>query len=134
MFRRVLGSEGIAFADTPDMAYNIKYDVQLMTNAYILMSVMMDSLSLFNILTKASTTTKTRLKVDLESVQNVYKNGEIQDVTCSQSEYNIADAVTKTKKQIILVETFKQARSDDSIQRKIIRPSKTDSIVRSGEC
>lgn len=64
-----------------------------LTNLYILLLIMTSSLSLFDILTKASSTTEKCLKLDLKSVQSYYETGELQDMSRIRSEYNFADAL-----------------------------------------
>lgn len=56
--RTVLESKATAFLNGYDMAYVIKYDVQLINGCYIIHSMPTDSLLLFDIHTKASTTTE----------------------------------------------------------------------------
>lgn len=50
MNRFVLGSEVMAFADAFNKAYGMKYASQFMTNTYIPLQMMTDSLFLFDIL------------------------------------------------------------------------------------
>lgn len=48
----MFGSEITAFADTIDMAFTINHDSQLIIESYILLSMMRDRISLFDIITR----------------------------------------------------------------------------------
>lgn len=52
--RSVLGSKVMKFADGFDRAYAIKAEIQIMTNTKIPLRMYTDSLSMFDILTKAT--------------------------------------------------------------------------------
>lgn len=54
--RSVLGSEVMAFADGFDVAYSLKYDLQVILNQQIPLVMLTGSLSLFDVVTKASAT------------------------------------------------------------------------------
>lgn len=51
------------------IAYVIKFDTQMMTEFRIPLCRVTDSLSLFDFLTKAFSTTRGKLKIDLKTVQ-----------------------------------------------------------------
>lgn len=70
VIRFVIGSEAIAFSEASDMAYVIKHDFRLMTNSYTPPSMTEDSLSLIDLLTKASSNTGKRLEIHLQSAQH----------------------------------------------------------------
>ena len=71
--RSVLGSETMAFADSVDMAFMIRHDIQKMMSIKIPILMFTDSLSLFDVITKASTTIEKRLMIDLEVVKKAYQ-------------------------------------------------------------
>lgn len=56
-----------------------------------------DSLLLFDILTKATISTKKSLMIDLFRVNRAYKNDDIDSVFFIYSEYNLADALKKAE-------------------------------------
>lgn len=68
--------------------------------------MMTDSLSLCDILIKASLKTEKRLIIDLRTVKSAYDNMVLQDVAFIQLELNIADRLTKLKKNAFLLETL----------------------------
>ncbi len=119
--RSVLGSETMAFADAFDMALVIKHDLQNIMGKVVPLSMFTDSLSLFDVLTRAKVTTERRLMIDLQTVKESYDKKEINHVSFIRSEYNIADALTKVKKDSILLQTLKSGRLDHPVEQWIIR-------------
>ena len=75
--RSVLCSETMAFADAFDMAFAIRYDLSRMMNSHVPITALTDSLSLFDVITKATIPTEKRLMVDLQTVKESYKKEEI---------------------------------------------------------
>ena len=102
--RSVLGSEVMAFADEFDMKYTIKYDIQSILNKVILLRMLTDSLSLFDVLTKATVTTEKRLMIDLQNVKDSYHNNEIYHVAFILSENTLADPLTKLNNTIYFMD------------------------------
>lgn len=91
----------MALADAFEEAYNIKPNLELMKTLYIPLSMMTGSLSLLDIFTTALCITEKRFMIDFKTVQDSYNKSETQDVSYFRSEYNIADELTKVKKQSI---------------------------------
>lgn len=56
-----------------------------------------DIMYLFDVLTKGSMTNEKTPKIDLKAVKDSYKNTEIDEIAYYNSEYNIADPLTKTR-------------------------------------
>lgn len=65
--RSVLCTKVMASAEAFDMPYVTKYELQLISGCCIPLSMLADSLPPFDILTKAATTTRKRLRIDLKS-------------------------------------------------------------------
>lgn len=129
--RSVLGSETMAFADAFDMAYVIKYDLQLMLGKVIPISMMTDSLSLFDVITKSTITTERRLMIDIKAAKESYQKNEIQDIAYIRSENNPADAITKIMKQSILDHILRTNKIEHPVEQWIQRSAmKEDSIVK----
>lgn len=68
--RSVSGGNFVVYANAFDMFYDINYNFQLITGYFILSTILTDSMSLFDILTKASFTTKKCSKINLLNVQS----------------------------------------------------------------
>lgn len=93
--RSILGGELCALADAFDKGFTIKTDLERMLNKRIPLSMFTDSKSLFDIITKCSSTTEKRLMIDIRSVQEGYETQEISDMGLVRSEFNPADCLTK---------------------------------------
>lgn len=129
----VLESEVMAFTDAFDMAYVSKHDLQLITKCYILLKMLTDSFSLFDILTIPSSNTK-KAYIDLQIVHNAYNKSEVRDAAYIRSEYNNATALRKVGKQSILVETILKSLLNQPVQQSIIRSVGIDLVVKEREC
>lgn len=72
--RSVLETALMALADAFDKAYIIKYDLQMLFNKQIPLTFYTDSMSICDVMTKASTTPEKRFMIDLKSVKNAYRD------------------------------------------------------------
>ena len=111
----------MAFADSFDMAFMIRYDIQKMMNIRKPIMIFTDSLSLFDVITKASTTVEKRLMIDLEVVKMAYQQNEMQQMGFIRSEHNIADCLTKSNSNDALVKTLKFAKINHPVDQWIDR-------------
>ena len=59
------------------------------------LTILTDSKSLFDVITKSSTTSERRLMIDITAVRNAYNDQELSDVGFIRTKYNPADAFTK---------------------------------------
>lgn len=119
--RSVHGSEVMAFADGFDMAFAIRHDLQLMLSQSINILMFTDSLSLFDVLTKATVTTEKRLMIDLKTVKDSYKCQEIENICHVRSEFNPADALTKVKRNLLLEQFLETNKLDHPVEQWVIR-------------
>lgn len=71
--RFVLGSEVIALTDAFNMLYTVKFDLQSACTRAKPLTMITDSLPLFDILTKTSVTTEKHLMTDVKTVKLVQK-------------------------------------------------------------
>lgn len=93
--RSALGSETVAFSDAFDIAYSIKFDLESMAKLKIPLTMITDSLSLFDFKTKATGTTEMRLMIDLNIFKQSYYKFEIETIAFVNSANNLAGALTK---------------------------------------
>ena len=93
--KSVLGSEMMAFADGFDFSFSLKHDLQKILNQDVPLIMLTDSLSLFDVITKASTTREKRLLIDINVVSEAYPRFEINTIGFIRTQYNPADALTK---------------------------------------
>jgi hypothetical protein len=89
--RSVLGREKMALADAFDMKYALKHDIEMIMKQNIPIVILTDSLSLFDVITKATTTAEKRLMIDLCVVKQAYECSEVDTIGFVRSEYNPAD-------------------------------------------
>ena len=126
----------MALADAFDMAYTLRHDLEHMIQQSIPIVMMTDSLSLFKIITKATTTTEKRLMIDLCTVNQSFKNGEFENIGFIRTQYNPADAFTKVKRNTILEQFLKTATIFHPIEQWIKRSwlQASGAYEKRGEC
>ena len=73
-----------------------------MTSLDIPIVMLTDSLSPFDVITKAKITSERRLMIDVKAVKDAYQRHELGAIRFIRSEFNPADALTKVKKSDIL--------------------------------
>lgn len=96
----------MAFADEFNMAYIMEHDLLLINVSFTPLTIFTNSLSLFNVLTDVSATTKTHMKIHLQNVQFCYCKMGIEDVAYIKFEFNIADALKNSKANINLLKSI----------------------------
>jgi hypothetical protein len=94
--RSALTAEALSFVAGFDFAYLLKADLQELLGKTIPMLILTDSEPLFNIITRERFTTEKRLMIDLAAARESYRRKEIANIGLIASEFNIADALTKT--------------------------------------
>lgn len=73
-----------------------------MLNKQIPLIMLTDSLSLFDVITKSTTTNEKPLMIDIKVLEDYYQRKELQTIRFNRSENNPADSLTKVKKCAIL--------------------------------
>lgn len=85
----------------------IRHDLEAIMKVHILLTMMTDSRSIIDGLTRATCITEKRLMIDLNTVQDDYQAFKVNDVAYIRFEYNIPDALTKVKYFFAFVEPYK---------------------------
>lgn len=75
-----------------------------------------DSLSLFDVLAKATVTTEKRFMIDLQNVDDSYRNMEINTVVFIFSEHNLADPFTKLNNKFHLMTVLRFRKISHTIK------------------
>ena len=119
--RSVLGSEKMAFADAFDMYYVVKRELERLFGRNIPLTMVTDSLALFDVITRASITAEKRLMIDLGTVKGAYKRREIEKMGFIRTAFNPADALTKEKKCIAMNEVLETGILEHSVEQWVAR-------------
>jgi hypothetical protein len=90
--------ETMAFADGFDAAYLLKHALQTILERSFHILVHTYSLSLFDVITKSSTTAEKRLMIDLVVVREAYDRMKIAQLAFLRSYWNPGDALTKVSR------------------------------------
>jgi hypothetical protein len=92
----------MALADAFDMAYALKPDIETIIKQNVPIVILTDSLSLFDVITKATTTAEERLMIDLCVVKQAYERSKVETIGFVRGEYNPADVLTNITRCAIL--------------------------------
>jgi Reverse transcriptase (RNA-dependent DNA polymerase) len=131
--RSVLGGEVYAFADAFDFAFTLKHDLQVMLRQAVPLTILTDSKSLFDVITKSSTISERRLMIDITAVRNAYNAQELSDVGFVRTKYNPADAFTKLGFCESLDTIIKTGMCSLPIEQWVIRGNETMLHTQSSE-
>jgi hypothetical protein len=85
----------MAFADGIDMAIMLKHDIERMIDRNVPIHAFTDSLSLFDVITRSTSTTEKRLMIDVTAAKEAYHEGTIDIIGFVRTTFNPADAFTK---------------------------------------
>lgn len=113
----------MALADGFDIAYSLKHDLQKLMGKRVPITLFTDSLSLFDTITKATTTLEKRLMIDVENVKETYVKHELEKLGYVRSQHNPSDAFTKVMKCKALDEAL-EGRLDHPVEQWINRVGK----------
>lgn len=115
--RSFLGSETMALADAFDMAYALKHDIQRMIKQNVPIRILTDNLSLFDVITKATTTAEKRLMIDLAALKQAYNVHDVEQLGFVRTAFNPADALTKVTRCPVLEEILSSARLNHPVDQ-----------------
>eukprot|EP00173_Palmaria_palmata_P005315 Plantae.Rhodophyta-Palmaria_palmata.ctg9188.p1 GENE.Plantae.Rhodophyta-Palmaria_palmata.ctg9188~~Plantae.Rhodophyta-Palmaria_palmata.ctg9188.p1 ORF type:complete len:200 (+),score=23.27 Plantae.Rhodophyta-Palmaria_palmata.ctg9188:260-859(+) len=107
--RSITGAEKMALADAFDSAYLLKHDLQSMLGVSMPMAIFMDSLSVLEVLTKATMPREKRFAIDVEALKDCNKRGELKTTVFIRGNANPADALTKLESFEVLNEVIQKA-------------------------
>jgi hypothetical protein len=93
--RSVLAGEMYALTHAFDIAYTLRHTLEKYVKAHIPVRAFTDSQSLFDCVTKLSTTLEKRLMIDLYGLRQSYERRELTSIAWIPGGENPADALTK---------------------------------------
>jgi hypothetical protein len=96
--RSVLAAETLAFSEAYDTAYMYRRILEQLHGLRFPITMLTDSKSLFDVITRASYTTEKRIMIDLAAAREAYEREELSDIGLVASENNLADGLTKPNK------------------------------------
>jgi hypothetical protein len=111
----------MAFADGFDAAYSLKHDLQTILKRSVDILMYIDSLSLFDVITKSSTTAEKRLMIDLVVVREAYDRMEIAQLAFLRTNWNLAYALTKVSRNTYLETILTTETIDHLVAQWVVR-------------
>lgn len=124
--RSVLGAEIYAFADGFDYAFTMKHDLESILGKQVPLQMFTDSKSLFDTLTKSSSTTERCLMIDVQTVRDGYKDHSISKVGFVRGPDNPADGLTRPGKCPPLNHLLLTGLADFPVEQWVVRNSPHD--------
>lgn len=118
--RLILAAEVHAFTACLDWCVTFGHDLSKIVEKDIPISLLTDSKSLSDAITKLSTVSEKSLLTDLAAVQESYKNGEVFNIAHISS-YNLADAFTKKMEPYALQGVMRSGFLEHPINQWIIQ-------------
>ena len=119
--RSVLAAETLAFSEGFDQAFALQHDIKQMSGKRIPITMLTDSQSLFDIITKSSYATEKRILIDIAAVTEAYREKDLSDIGLVASSDNLADGFTKSSKASTLLQTVKDGNLDIKVKQYVIR-------------
>jgi hypothetical protein len=95
--RSTLGAEAIALAIEFDTAFVLAENLRRMLGKTLPIECHLDNMSLFDVVTRASTTLEKRVQLDVEAVRQSFARNKLTHIAFLRSAHNCADALTKVK-------------------------------------
>jgi Reverse transcriptase (RNA-dependent DNA polymerase) len=119
--RSVLAAEAIAFAEGFDQGFTIKNDLHELLGIYVPLTILTDSKTLFDVITKASYTREKRILIDLSCVREGYRRFDIDDIGLIASAENLADGFTKETNMDKLCIAVRTGKLNTLVKQFVIR-------------
>ncbi|CDF36767.1 unnamed protein product [Chondrus crispus] len=126
--RSILGGDVYAFASGFDRAFILRHDLETIFGMKIPLHMLTDSLQMFDVITKGSSTTEKRLMIDIASARECYNRQEISHVGLVSSEHNIADGLTKETPNNALERLISSGYDRNPVKKWIYRTQPSSAI------
>ena len=119
--RSAMAAETLAFTTAFDAGYVIRHQLQTMLQVSVPMLMLIDSKSLFDVITSNRNTEEGRLMIDIFAARQAYGRGEIDNIGLVAGEHNIADDLTKLEGNGKLFQAMNRGVIDHPIRDYILR-------------
>lgn len=108
--RSVLAAELFALSHSYDVGFALRFTVSELIGRDIPMRLYTDSKTLFQSVTNLTSMTEKRLLIDIASLRDAYRNGDLAHLAHIDTADNPADAMTKSKPTNTLAQTLRSCR------------------------
>ena len=123
--RSVLAVETLAFSYGFDQAYVLPRDIEQVLGKRIPITMLTDSQSLFDIITKSSYSTERRILIDVAVAKEAYRKKDLSDIGLVASKDNVSDCLTKTSSGRDLLKVVTNGKLFMEVKQYVIRAQKT---------
>ena len=120
--RSVMTAETIAFSDLFDCAFTLATELKrMLPGVRIPVKLFTDNKSLFDVISKGTRTSEKRLMLDIAAAREGFSTRAISDIGLVRSDLNLADGLTKTMNQAMLLKVMKLGKLSRRAEQWIIR-------------
>lgn len=117
----------------------LTHDLESLLSQKVPLQIYTDAKSLFDVITKSSTTSEKRLMIDVQAAREACERYKIADIGLVRSDYNLVDCLTKVMLPKQLLQVVSAVYFKHPIEQYIIctippTPMKSMSIDKSREC
>jgi hypothetical protein len=122
-----MAAETLAFADGFDCGFVLREELKRMLGQHIPLLMLTDSAALFDAITRRKRTSEGRLMLDIYAAGEAYRRGEMDNIALIRTQYNIADAMTKTQGNDALLRVLQTHRIDHPVVQYVLQPESSAS-------
>lgn len=118
----MVGGETHSFADSFHAAYDIRHNLQKLSNLNILLQIVTDSDSLFKFIIQCSHSIERELMIDVRAEHEAFEDRKIDNVGSINSDGNLADYINDVNKPDLLQHVMGTTKLTRFSKKCIIRP------------
>ena len=119
--KSAMAAETCAFVEAFDVAWTMKYELELLLKRQVPLQMLVDSKQLFQSISHGTRTKEKRLMIDLAASKQAFNRKEITDLGLVRTNHMLADCFTKVMKPTQLVDAMKSGILDHAIENWIVR-------------
>ena len=111
----------------------LRHDFETIYQMEMPLKMRTNSLQMFDVVTKASSTTERRLMIDMDAAPESYNLEEISNIRLIMSKHNIADGLTKENPNEALQDLLRTGFDRNLVQQFIVI-TQANYFFKTGEC
>lgn len=120
--RSAMAAELISFGDMFEAAHTMAEELALLHPGSIIpVKLCTDNKCIFDVISKGTRTSETRLMLDIATARESFKNFDISDIGFVRTADNVADGLTKSMKQTAIRHILSEGRLKVRAQQWIVR-------------